>query len=226
MTVSEALSAPRDHQGGVLLLHGISRSPRSMRALEVAARRAGYRTLNPGYASRARSLSCIADDLAPLVHGFAVASDGPLHIVTHSMGGLVARKLLASHPQSGLGRVVMLAPPNQGSELSDLLRGNLLYRSWFGPAGQELITSGDLRRSRAPDIAVGKIGVIAGSRSIYPLASLLLPRPNDGRVSVASTRIDGMADHLTIPTSHPFIVTDRTAIAQTLTFLQEGSFEQ
>ena len=224
MTVSEALSAPRDHRGGVLLLHGISRSPRSMRGLEAAARRAGYRTLNPGYASRARSLSRIADDLAPLVHGFAVASDGPLHIVTHSMGGLVARKLLARHPQSALGRIVMLAPPNQGSELADLLRGNLLYRAWFGPAGQELITSGDLLESQVPESAAGKIGVIAGSRSIYPLASLLLPQPNDGRVSVASTRVEGQADHITIPTSHPFIVTNRIAIAQTLAFMRDGRF--
>ena len=225
MTNENAASAS-GNRGGVLLLHGISRSPRSMCALEAAAQMAGYKTANPAYASRSQPLSCIADELAPVVSRFVEELTGPLHVVTHSMGGLVLRVLLSRHPQASLGRIVMLAPPNQGSEVADLLGNNLFYKFWFGPAGQQLMTSRGGRAIHLPATTGFEVGIIAGSRSIYPIASLLLPRPNDGRVSVSSTKLDGMTDHLPIPTSHPFITNNSAAIVQTLNFLRDGRFER
>lgn len=209
---------------GVLLLHGISRTALSMRPLERALRGVGYATLNPTYPSRRRSLIELADGLAPLVRSFAASDDGPLHIVTHSMGGLVARALLGRHRPERLGRVVMLAPPNAGSEIADLLHRNPLYRRWFGPAGAQLVTRRDEALSSLLGSADFELGVIAGTRSLYPLGSLLLPRPNDGRVSVAATCLDGMADHLALPVSHPLIVRDREAIRATIAFLRDGQF--
>lgn len=196
-----------------------------MRAMERALQAEGYATLNLSYPSRRRSLAELADDLAPRAQRFAADLDGPLHLVTHSMGGLLARALLARHRPPRLGRVVMLAPPSGGSEIADRLHRNRLYRLWFGPAGAQLVT----RRDDALTALLGavdyELGVIAGTRSLYPLASLLLPRPNDGRVSVAATRLDGMADHLTLPVSHPMIVRSRHAIRQTLAFLRDGRFD-
>jgi pimeloyl-ACP methyl ester carboxylesterase len=206
------------------LLHGISRTALSMRPLERGLSRAGYATLNLTYPSRRRSLADLADGLAPRIRSFAAGLDGPFHIVTHSMGGLVARVLLARHRPQRLGRVVMLAPPNAGSEIADLLHRNPLYRGWFGPAGAQLVA----RRDEALSALLGgvdfELGVIAGTRSLYPLASRLLPRPNDGRVSVAATRVEGMADHLALPVSHPLIVRDGEAIRQTLAFIRDGRF--
>lgn len=147
------------------MLHGISRTALAMRPLERALSRAGYATLNLTYPSRRHSLADLADGLAPRVRSFATGLDGPLHIVTHSMGGLVARVLLARHRPERLGRVVMLAPPNAGSEIADLLHRNPLYRGWFGPAGAQLVA----RRDEALSALLGgvdfELGVIAGTRS-------------------------------------------------------------
>ena len=68
------------------------------------------------------------------------------------------------------------------------------------------------------------LGIIAGNRSIYPFASALLPRPNDGRVAVSNTKLEGMADHIVIAAPHPWLVRDRTCITQTIAFLREGQF--
>lgn len=148
-----------------------------------------------------------------------------MHMVTHSMGGLVARALLTRYRPARLGRVVMLAPPNGGSEIADLLGGLAPYRWWFGPAGAQL----GRRRDAATAALFGPIsyelGVAAGSRSLYPLASALMPRPNDGRVSVAGTAVEGMADHIVLPTPHPLIVRDRAAVEQVVAFLRDGRFE-
>lgn len=211
---------------GVLLLHGISRTALSMRPLERALQAAGYATLNVTYPSRRRSLAEMADDLAPRVRRFAADLDGPLHLVSHSMGGLVARAYLARHRPERLGRVVMLAPPNAGSELADLLHRHPLYRLWFGPAGAQLVTKRDATLVNLLGAIDCELGVIAGTRSLYPLSSLMLPHPNDGRVSVAATRVEGMVDHLTLGVSHPLIVRNREAIRQTLAFLQIGRFER
>ena len=118
------------------------------------------------------------------------------------MGGLLARVYVARHRPAQLGRVVMLGTPNGGSEVADLLQGLALYRKFYGPAGQQLTThlDGVLRSLPALDYAVG---IIAGNSSIDPISSILIvPRPNDGRVSVESSRLDGMADHVTVKASH------------------------
>lgn len=128
-------------------------------------------------------------------------------------------------PPAQLGRVVMLGTPNGGSEVADLLQGLALYRSFYGPAGQQLTThlDGVLRTLPALDYAVG---IIAGKRSLDPISSILVvPRPNDGRVSVRSSRLDGMADHVTVKASHNGLLRHPLAIGQTIAFLKEGRFK-
>lgn len=209
---------------GVVLLHGISRTARSLRVMERRLKAEGYASANFDYPSRQRDLSDIVDGLIPAVRSFAEGLDGPLHLVTHSMGGLVARALLTQYRPPRLGRVVMLAPPNAGSEIADLLHRWGAYRRWFGPAGGELVT----RRGERLEALLGSVdyelGVIAGSRSIYPLGSLVLPRPNDGRVAVAATHVPGQSGHVVLPTTHPGIVNNRACIEQVVTFLRDGRF--
>ncbi|MCA6122854.1 alpha/beta fold hydrolase [Bradyrhizobium sp. WSM 1704] len=209
---------------GVVLLHGISRTARSFRRMELALKDAGFATLNLDYDSRRKPLDALAEDIHPSIDPFANAISGCVHFVCHSMGGLLARAYLARHRPLRLGRVVMLGTPNGGSEIADRLKNFPAYRAFFGPAGQQLVTRRDAATSALlPDIDY-PAGIIAGNRSVYPITSVMLPRPHDGRVSVAGTMLDGMADHIVIRTSHPWLVRNRDAIAQTIAFLREGRF--
>jgi pimeloyl-ACP methyl ester carboxylesterase len=209
---------------GVVLLHGLARTFRSMRKLERALQQAGFATLNLGYASRKKPLELLAAEIHPAVDHFAETVAGPVHFVGHSMGGLLARVYVAKYRPQQLGRVVMLGTPNGGSEIADLLQGLSLYRSICGPAGLQLTTTPDRTLTALPSLDYA-VGVVAGNRSISPIASIfVLPRPNDGRVSVASSKLDGMADHITIGACHPLLPYHRAAISQTIAFLQQGHF--
>jgi pimeloyl-ACP methyl ester carboxylesterase len=212
-------------EGGVVLLHGISRTPRSFDKMQAAIERSGFATLNLGYASRRKPLQALAEDIHPAIARFAADLEGSIHFVGHSMGGLLVRAYLASYRPARLGRVVMLGTPNGGSQLADRLKNFPPYRAWFGPAGQQLVTQRDAALDAILPPVDYPVGIIAGNRSIYPMASALLPKPNDGRVSVANTRLDGMADHITVGASHPWLVRNAPAIDQTIAFLKDGRFD-
>jgi pimeloyl-ACP methyl ester carboxylesterase len=211
---------------GVVLLHGISRTARSFHRMELALRDAGFATLNLDYDSRRKPLDALAEDIHPALDRFARSLDGSVHFVCHSMGGLPARVYLARYRPQRLGRAVMLGTPNGGSEIADRLKNLAAYRAFFGPAGQQLVTRRDAATSALLPAIDYAAGIIAGNRSIYPITSMGLPRPHDGRVSVANTRLDGMADHIVIRTSHPWLVRNAEAIAQTIVFLREGKFKK
>jgi len=217
-------AASREARGGVVLLHGIGVGAWTLRRLERALRRDGYATLNLGYASRCKPLEALVEDIHPDVADFAMRCDGPIHFVAHSMGGLLTRLYVATHRPARLGRVVMLGTPNSGSEIADSLGHLRLYRAFFGPAGQQLGTRRDDAINALFPPVDYSVGIIAGDRSIYPIASRFLPKPHDGRVSIANTKLEGMADHIVIPSSHPWLVRNSVAIAQTISFLQDGKF--
>jgi pimeloyl-ACP methyl ester carboxylesterase len=223
--MSEAVTGsgrtPRD---GVVLLHGISRTARSLRKMQAAIETSGFATLNPGYASQRKTLEALADDIHSDIERFTGTIEGSVHFVCHSMGGLLARVYLGKYRPKRLGRVVMLGTPNGGSEIADRLKDFKTYRAWFGPAGQQLVTRRDAATKAMFASTDYPVGIIAGNRSIYPIALALLPRPHDGRVSVENTKLDGMTDHIVIGSSHPWLVRNRQAIEQTIAFLGEGRF--
>jgi len=209
---------------GVVLLHGISRTSRSLRKMQTAIEASGLATLNVGYASRRKTLQALAEDIRPAIERFADSTEGSIHFVGHSMGGLLARVYLGRYRPKRLGRVVMLGTPNGGSEIADRLKHIGAYRAWFGPAGQQLITTRDATLDAILPPVDYSVGVIAGDRSIYPISSVFLPKPHDGRVSVENTRLDGMVDHVVIGVSHPSLARSRLAIDQTIAFLRHGRF--
>jgi pimeloyl-ACP methyl ester carboxylesterase len=191
---------------GVVLLHGIARTARSLHRLERSLQQAGFATLNLDYASRKKPLEMLAEDIHAEICAFADACSGPVHFVTHSMGGLLARVYLARHRPARLGRVVMLGTPNGGSEVADFLKSFPLYRAFYGPAGQQLTTKSDAALTSLPPVDY-PVGVVAGTRTLDPIAwYFILPRPNDGRVSVESSKLDCMADHVTIKAPHNLLV--------------------
>jgi pimeloyl-ACP methyl ester carboxylesterase len=209
----------------VILLHGLCRASRSMVKMKNALTAAGYKVRNVDYPSRTASVQKLADDAI----GRAVGDcqrDGATKIdfVTHSLGGILVRSYLSRHEIPSLGRVVMLAPPNQGSEIVDKLGNWWLFRKINGPAGNELGTDTNSTPNKLGP-ANFPLGIIAGDRSINWINSFLIPGSDDGKVSVKRTKLAGMADHIVIHATHPFIMRNREAIRQTIQFLRAGSFD-
>jgi pimeloyl-ACP methyl ester carboxylesterase len=206
----------------VVLVHGLARSDRAMRPLAQRLEAEGYETRALRYDSTGKSPDELVADLsAALAECCADASR--VHFVTHSLGSILLRAGLAAEPLPSLGRVVMLAPPNHGSELADWLRGSALS-GMMGPTAPLLGTDAESLPNRLP-AADFEVGVIAGSSSWNPLGSRMIPGEDDGTVSVESARLDGMRDFLVLPVSHTRILRSREAADQTLTFLRTGRFQ-
>src|ERR1035438_7551415 len=224
MAILPLLSSAAENQEYVILLHGLCRTSRSMLPMERALSKTGYHVLNVGYPSRTASVEKLSDDaIGRAVTDCQQAGATKIHFVTHSLGGILVRSYLSRHAIPSLGRVVMLGPPNQGSEVVDKLGSWWAFKKLNGPAGNELGTDGN----STPD-QLGPahfcVGVIAGYRSINWINSLLIPGRDDGKVSVERTKLAGMADHIVIHSAHPFLMRNRTAIRQTIHFLRNGMF--
>jgi triacylglycerol lipase len=220
---SPAIDRCRAEPDAVILVHGLSRSPRSMRPIAEALDAQGYEVINLDYPSRAAPIEELVPYLDRAVAACCRGRDRYVHFVTHSMGGILVRYYLESRPLDNVGRVVMLSPPNGGSELVDLLRKIPVVRHHIGPSRQELGTDAASLPGRLGPVDY-ELGVIAGGRSLLPFLSWALPGKDDGVVAVARTRVDGMADFLVVPRGHTWIMRDDEVIRQTTTFLERGAF--
>ncbi len=214
---------PREY---VVLLHGLGRTHRSLEKLAARLSSQGYSVVNVEYPTLKQSIEYLADEaLHPEIERIRRSSPDKIHFVTHSMGGIVVRYYLQHHPLENLGRVVMLSPPNQGSELVDHMKSIPLIEKLLSPAARELGTD----RESLP-VKLGRpafeLGVIAGKKSHNPLNSLIIDGPDDGTVSVKSARIAGMDDFLLLPYSHRSILKSEKVIDQVLHFLKHGVFKR
>jgi pimeloyl-ACP methyl ester carboxylesterase len=209
---------------GVILLHGLCRTASSMKRMEDALVGAGFVVLNEGYPSRCGTIQELADEaIGEALKNPRFAACEKIHFVTHSLGGILVRSYFSRHDSGRLGRVVMLGPPNGGSEVVDHLGNWRIFRWINGPAGSELRTTADSTPNRLGPVSF-ELGVIAGDRSINWINSLMIRGPDDGKVSIENTRVDGMKDHLVAHVTHPFLMKRRRVIAETIHFLRQGKF--
>ena len=193
-----------------------------MNRMEKLLAEAGFRVANIGYESTESSIGELSEDAVP--RGIEVCGRvGITHFVTHSLGGILLRQFLEHNPLPSLGRVVMLGPPNQGSEVIDFYQ-RFAALEWFaGPAGLQLGT-GEASVPRALGPVRFDLGVIAGTRSLNPILSSMLPEQDDGKVSVESTRVEGMNDHMEMPVNHVFMMRNKAVVEQVIHYLRQGEF--
>jgi triacylglycerol lipase len=218
--------ADRVSPGGenVVLLHGLGRSAASMKPLEKFLRSEGFRTHNLDYPSTERSADELVGWLDDALRECCAQAEGPLHFVTHSLGGILLRAELARNRPEKLGRSVLIAPPNRGSEIVDELGENPLFEAALGPVASDLGNAPDSFPTRLGP-ADFEVGIIAGRESINPFGSAILPGDDDGTVSIANTRLEGAADFIVVPANHTFIMQDEGVAEQVVHFLREGRFD-
>ena len=212
------------HSACVVLLHGLARSDSSMKKLDIELQKEGFETINVDYPSRDYTIEELAEiAITPALE--QCSSHEEINFVTHSLGGILVRQYLSNHAIPKLGRVVMLGPPNKGSEVVDKLKNTPGFHFINGDAGIQLGT-GEMSVPNKLGPAEFDVGIIAGTESINLILSLIIPSTDDGKVSVERTKLEGMNDHIEVKTTHPFMMKNKKVIAQVIHYLKNGKFER
>ncbi len=216
----------------VIILHGIGRTNRAMEPMAKTLRLEGYRVVNLDYPSRKKSIARICQEEMPKALEYTRQYNcSTIHFVTHSLGGIIARMALQENPPENLGKVVMLSPPNQGSELADYLTQSWffgwLYKTINGPAGQELTTAPDSVPNQLGPVTY-PTGIISGSHhnGFDYWFSKLIPGADDGKVSTEEAKVEGMTDALVLPYHHTSIMKKQEVFDETIHFLRHGAFRK
>ena len=208
----------------VIVLHGLFRSSDNMQSLADFIKENGYHVINVDYPTIKIPIEEIRDNIYQEIKD-PIKESLNMHFVCYSLGCLITRAILEKYRFDNLGRVVMLSPPNKGSQVADFLKDFWIYKKYAGPAGQQLTTNQTQIINTLGDIYY-PVGIIAGNKTIDPISSFIIPGDDDGKVSIENTKIENMTDHIVIPASHFFLPQNKTAWKQTIFFLKNGRFSK
>ncbi|MFT5900798.1 MAG: triacylglycerol lipase [Glaciecola sp.] len=215
------LSNDRDQ---IILLHGMYRSAVAMQPLETFFRNQGYQVTNISYPSTKYDIQTLVRDyLHPAVEKARRKGMQKIHFVTHSMGGILVRYYLKNHPLESLGKVVMIGPPNQGTELAELFADSSWIDTNTGPAKLQLSAQQDSWVNQLGPVNF-VVGIIAGNYNSNLLTAWLLPGEDDGVVSVESTKVQNMKDFMIVNEKHFKLRGNITVLHQAAYFLKHSSF--
>ncbi|MBW1899890.1 MAG: hypothetical protein JRI61_12675 [Deltaproteobacteria bacterium] len=210
----------------VILLHGLGRTADSMRKIENKLTESGFRVWNQTYPSRKFTIEELAE--SHIMKGLQRCQEWGatrIHFITHSLGGILVRDYLQTHKIGKLDKIIMLAPPNHGSEVADKLKGNFFFKRIMGPAGQQLGT-GKTDKPKSFKPIPGIIGILAGIKSYDLWFSWIFNGTNDGKVSAEATKLEEMDDFLLVNHGHTFIMNGDDVIEQILHFLKNSKFRK
>lgn len=216
-----AAAAPLPNDDCVVFIHGLARTSSTFAFMEPTFKKLGYATHLIDYPSTKHDLNTLTQSAFKDLP----SCKGQMHFVTHSMGGILVRKWLSTHQPDNLGRVVMLAPPNQGSEIIDTFQDQKWFQMLNGPASLELSTDPNSTPNSLGPVDF-PLGVIAGTQTVNPILSSFIPGPDDGKVSVQRSKVEGMSDHIVLPGTHTFLMNNPLVQFQTYHFLQNGKFDK
>ncbi len=206
----------------VILLHGLALSSLFMLPLKNSLEKEGYYVHNVDYPSTDFPISYLASTYVSKAL-IECANFDTIHFVTHSMGGIVLRYYLKHNSVQNLGNVVMLAPPNKGTHIVDVMKNFFLFRWIFGETAKELSA-----KSNSIPNTLGAVnfplGIIAGNSAFNIVGMLLLARPHDGIVSVESTKVEGMKEHIILNVSHTLLLKNREVFLHVKDFLKVTKF--
>jgi len=209
----------------VVLLHGLGRSPVSMLRLDYHLSGSGYAVVNPGYPSTEQPIQELASVVGTGIAECRERESTAIHFVTHSLGGILVRQYFQDNSVAEAKRVVMLAPPNHGSEIVDKYRDEWWYRQVTGVAGQQLGTGQDGIPNQLAPIGL-EIGIIAGTKSSDPWFAAAMRGANDGKVSVDSAKLAEMQDLFLVDSGHTFLMNTASVVHQVEAFLRNGMFDR
>ena len=206
------IDASRAHNEGdyVVLLHGLGRTSLSMQKIGRHLAKEGYKVINVNYPSRHDTVENLSLYLNRQIETKYTDRTKKINFVTHSMGGIVVRHYLANNELENIGRVVMIAPPNQGSDTADRLSQYKVVNYVMGPALIELRTDADSLANSIPLPQV-QYGVIAGEY--------------DEKVAVERTKLSNMTDFIIVPKEHTWIAYTDQVVDLVIKFLRTGAFE-
>ena len=208
----------------MVVLHGIARTKRHMKWVASYLAK-DFDVINLSYPSTKFTIEELTQIINKEITSNITQDHKKIHFVGYSLGGLMVRALIHKYSYDNLGRVVQIAPPNNGSEIADLVKNFRPFQKLFGPAGQKLITDQSKFGHIFGEVNY-ELGIIAGNFSIDPISSIFLPGSNDGKVSVESTKLPKMKDHVIIRVAHTLFPFSRKTHKHVLHFLLHGKFDK
>lgn len=215
----------RNTKDCVIILHGLGRTSRSMKKLEEFLKKKEYLTWNRTYPSREFSIEELSDHVQKGLDFCKSKNSKSVFFVTHSLGGILVRYYLQEVDNPKIKAIVMLAPPNKGSEVVTAFRDQTWFKWFSGLAGQQLGLEKDSLPNQLSPIGYN-IGIIAGTSSSDPWFSYLFSTPNDGKVSVKSTKLNEMRDFMTVEKGHTFIMNDKLVMENIDYFFRNLEFKK
>lgn len=223
VSVKKEENAPMGARGWVILVHGVLRSPSSMSRIERALASAGYSTINFEYSSRKERVGDVAVRLNAVVKRIEACDGGTISFVTHSFGAIVVRYFLSTSKVERLGRFVMIAPPNRGSEWARMLSRVPLYNWILGAAGED-VREAEMAYPVIKQKLPCEFGVIAGGFGNRTGINPLITGDDDGTIAVRETALDGMKDFILVRGQHSTLLLQKSVMRNVVHFLERGCF--
>ena len=202
-----------NHQDVVTLVHGLGGNRFDMWPISRRLKRSGYRICNWGYRSVGNRIETHADRLATEMARLdaGMQDGGRIHLVTHSMGGIIVRKMLSHHDFENIGRVIMLAPPHQGSHAARKLKG---YIGWLTPSLSQLSDSADSFVNQLPN-----------SLQHNGIEFAIIESTKDRVIVQGGVHLDGYRDYARVEGHHGVLTWYSKTIRLVEDFLQHGKFQ-